>query len=1106
MDSQKLDKDARRDGVQASAEQQRLSALRDLNVLDTAPESLFDRLTELAAQSFATPVALISFVDDHRQWFKSRVGLDATEASRDVAICDHAIRSDEVFVVLDAVSDPQFVDNPLVTNSPAIRFYAGAPLITAQGYRIGTLCVIDFKPRLSFSKAKRRKLASYAASVMEALAMRKNAHDAEVANARYKMLTDHASDIIFRYDRDGKIEFVSPSVRVLGYEPEDMVGRSAAEFLHPEDQLGVNLHTLGRLEGSLRSVIDRLETRIKCATGEWLWMESLAAPIFDEAGERVGVVATFRDISVRKMQETEVARARVAMEDHARRADEAETLAGLGHWRFDVAKNEFLGSREIYRIFGLPAGARLDFEMIKAMVHPHDVEQREAHFKLQVETGEPNTGSVFRIVRANGEIRHLESRAVVERGADGAVAALAGTVMDITARKTAEAAIAGAEARYRELAEHSSDVILRIDLTDSRQRISFASPSVRHLGFEPEEVVGLPRTAFIHPDDLQQPAVDPLAAAASQSPQMARQQEFRVRTKGGDYVWMEARRSVIHNEKGNPVEAISTLRDVTARKTAEAEMVRARQLAEEQAQRANAAEEVGGLGHGRFDLANNEVAWSPQLYKIYGLPENTKINLDLIRAMIHPDDLETYLGNFQHETETGEPKNGSVHRIVRADGQIRYLERRSVAERRPDGTVAAIVGTVMDITERKAAEAALEAARDAAEAGAAAKTDFLANMTHELRTPLNAIVGFSGILKETENLEPRVARQINLIWDASQTLLHVVNDVLDFSKLEAGGIEFEASPFDPGQLAETAVSILAGQAETKGLDLSVSVQGIAAEVLGDPARIRQVLLNLVSNAIKFTARGGVKVLVRQTADGDQMCLRVEVEDTGIGIASDQRETIFSRFAQADASVSRQYGGTGLGLAISKRIIESMGGRINVESVAGRGSTFWFEVSLPIAETRTLKQSVAGPREAVDQALRLLVVDDNAVNLELVCTLLEPFDLVIETANDGVEAVEAATRSMFDIILMDVQMPNMDGLTATRRIREAKQMGAARTPIIAMTANVLPEQVARCLDAGMDDHLGKPINIHALLEALDRWSSSEVTTQDQEPHQNHPTAA
>jgi signal transduction histidine kinase/CheY-like chemotaxis protein len=394
------------------------------------------------------------------------------------------------------------------------------------------------------------------------------------------------------------------------------------------------------------------------------------------------------------------------------------------------------------------------------------------------------------------------------------------------------------------------------------------------------------------------------------------------------------------------------------------------------------------------------------------------------------------------------------------------------------------------ISDRERLSLALEQALSEAEAATRAKADFLANMTHELRTPLNAISGFSGLLKQSDRLDERDAHHVALIESASQALLHVVNDVLDFSKLEAGALELDHQPFDAAELVRSSTAILSQQADAKDLKLSVEIIGDIGEVVGDAARLRQVLLNLLSNAIKFTASGAVKVVVAQCGPEDESdtvrTLRVEVIDQGIGIPEDQIDKIFGRFAQADASVTRRFGGTGLGLSISKRIVETMGGEIGAISWPGVGSNFWFEVPLRVAAACNADDGVNMAGLTIKPGLRLLAADDHTANRELLCALLAPFGIEIETVDDGVAAVEAAARADFDIILMDVQMPVMDGLTATQHIRAA---GRPHTSIIAMTANVLPEQIARCLAAGMDDHIGKPINPSRLLEAIAHWSAA-----------------
>jgi PAS domain S-box-containing protein len=453
----------------------------------------------------------------------------------------------------------------------------------------------------------------------------------------------------------------------------------------------------------------------------------------------------------------------------------------------------------------------------------------------------------------------------------------------------------------------------------------------------------------------------------------------------------------------------------------------------------------------------------------------------------HPDDAPIIRDVFNAMAPGAGPRDAQF-RMLHKDGSEVWVE--GTLQRLNDGSDG-LLSTTRIITARKKMEHELISALDDAKAALAVKSDFLANMTHELRTPLNAIIGFSGIMRQSAALNAADSHQVGLIWDASQTLLHVVNDVLDFSKLEAGAVEFELHPFDPTELAKSAVALLADKASSKGLTLSTTVIGPGGLLLGDVARLRQVLINFISNAVKFTTRGDIHLRIIQSAAGDRRNLRIEVKDSGIGVPPAQMDHIFGRFTQADASVSRQYGGTGLGLAISKRIIDALDGEIGVDSNMGEGSTFWFEVSMPPAGAIDSDPTVNQPPVSIDRTLRLLVVDDNAVNTELVCALLSPFDFIIDTAGDGVEAVESVSLARYDLILMDVQMPNMDGITATRHIRAAAHPDSQRVPIIAMTANVLPEQVARCLDAGMDDHLGKPISPHKLLEAIDRWTSSPL---------------
>jgi PAS domain S-box-containing protein len=483
-----------------------------------------------------------------------------------------------------------------------------------------------------------------------------------------------------------------------------------------------------------------------------------------------------------------------------------------------------------------------------------------------------------------------------------------------------------------------------------------------------------------------------------------------------------------------------------------------------------------------WDARGQNIYTSPSADRQFGFTDIERRSLGSF-SNVHPEDIKVVSRLVPSVTVQSGPATAEF-RVIHKDGTVEWVE--ATLSRVADGSGGLLSATRV-ITERKLLQQELEAALGEAQTALAVKADFLANMTHELRTPLNAIVGFSGLLRKSANIKPPETRQVELIYDASQTLLSVVNDVLDFSKLEAGAVELECHPFDPVQIAEATTALLSAQATEKGVGISVTSTGEQGPLVGDSARLRQVILNLASNALKFTASGGIEVVVDQQDDGAQRRLRIAVNDSGIGIPERHIDAVFGRFTQADASVSRKFGGTGLGLSICKKLIDTMGGDIGVTSVEGSGSTFWFEVTLPIAAA--LDDGYAAPTEMeIENSFRLLVVDDNPTNRELIVALLAPFDISITTASDGVEAVEHAARSQFDLILMDVQMPNMDGVTATRRIRSATPLGARRVPIVAMTANVFPEQIARCLEAGMDGHLGKPINPAKFIETLAFWSS------------------
>ena len=394
-----------------------------------------------------------------------------------------------------------------------------------------------------------------------------------------------------------------------------------------------------------------------------------------------------------------------------------------------------------------------------------------------------------------------------------------------------------------------------------------------------------------------------------------------------------------------------------------------------------------------------------------------------------------------------------------------------------------------DMTEWHRVESELVRAKEAAEAAANSKAEFLANMSHELRTPLNSVSGFTQLLLDDPDVVGDMRDKVKKINNSTVVLTAVVNDILDYSKLEEGKMTLTLKPFSPYALICDCVTIMSSIAGRRDLPITVSAAAGLDQLvlLGDCDRIRQILLNLLSNAVKFTVSGTVTVSARADESPDQTTrLRVEVVDTGIGIPADRMDCLFERFSQIDGSMSRYFGGTGLGLAICKRLVRLMGGEIGVESELGRGSTFWF--SVPLARASASELNVPSARDVSSATRTVLLVEDAELNREVAATMIETRGHRVDTAVDGAAALQMARSSAYDLILMDIQMPDMDGISVTREIRSGAGPNA-QTPIIAMTANVLPGQIARFYEAGMNGHISKPIDRDELLRVVENAAAA-----------------
>jgi two-component system sensor histidine kinase/response regulator len=518
--------------------------------------------------------------------------------------------------------------------------------------------------------------------------------------------------------------------------------------------------------------------------------------------------------------------------------------------------------------------------------------------------------------------------------------------------------------------------------------------------------------------------------------------------------------------------------DITESKLAQEEL----RIASE---RLTLAQEAGDIGLFDIDLVTGRTYWTPQLEKMFGLEAGEfGGTVEAWKALLHPDDAEQASLEFRHAVAGDVDRLDHDFRIMRrADGEVRSFKSLSRLVRASDGTPLRVTGVNVDVT-------ALTEARREAEEATQAKSMFLANMSHEIRTPMSAIIGLSNIALKGE-LPPKQRDYVAKINKAGTLLLGILNDILDVSKVEAGKLEIEHVSFRLGDVLDNASTMVAHKALEKGLDLKLDIaEDVPQALVGDPLRLGQILINLLGNAVKFTEQGQVAISVScLERSAGKVQLKVSVQDTGIGMTPEQAGRLFQAFTQAEGSTARKYGGTGLGLTIAKRLVELMGGSIQVESSPGAGSTFWFPAWFGLDvqdDAASAGQARHAPLTLMPDlgGARLLLVDDNETDRHIATELLVGAGASVATTNNGREAFDMLSNYAYDLVLMDVEIPGMDGIEAARLI--LAEPGLAHIPILALTAHSMPQERQRCTDAGMLDHIAKPIDPQALFSTLLRW--------------------
>ncbi len=579
-----------------------------------------------------------------------------------------------------------------------------------------------------------------------------------------------------------------------------------------------------------------------------------------------------------------------------------------------------------------------------------------------------------------------------------------------------------------------------------------------------------------HPDDRK--LIDGIVAGWT-GPRHA-PMDFRVILPSGESRWVQAHAEQQLASDGRRLKVVGLILDIDARKRQELALTAARRQAQTSAERLGLALKAARAGVFEVDLKERSFWCSPEFVEVAGRSLSFEEACTPAWPLIHPEDMPAVRASFNADmaaTQIG----AAEARLILPSGEHRWVHISAEATFDETGSREKINGLVLDIDARKQQELALIAAEQAAQAAAEAKSQFLANMSHEIRTPMNGVLGVLHLLQR-EQLSQEGRQLLQEASDCGRMLSQLLDDVIDLAKIEAGRLELSPEPTDAVEVLRSVIGLLRPNAEGKGLELRWTCGEDSLWIQADPVRLRQGLFNLIGNAIKFTEAGYVEVRLTGRTRSGRRRLRFEIADTGVGISEAAQSRLFSRFQQADGSTSRRFGGSGLGLAITRRLAELMDGEVGFVSREGEGSTFWLEIAAAAAEPRAkASEDEAAP---MLQGLRALLVEDNPTNRLVASKMLGALGVDVAMAEHGGLGVEAAEQGGFDLVLMDVQMPVMDGLEATRRIR-ALGGSVGAVPIIGLTANAMAHQREAYMAAGMDGLVAKPISPAALIAEIAR---------------------
>jgi len=925
-------------------------------------------------------------------------------------------------------------------------------------------------------------------------------------------------------------QFSRGAERLLGYRAEDVVGKLGYETFHLPEELAARAAELsgdlGRtVPAGFRALVARAESGAEAEERDWTYVRRdgkrvpvrvSVAPMRDRRGRIGGYLAIASDVTEQRLAEER------RRELDTRLSNIASQVPGMvfqfrqspeGRYSFPFASE---GIRQIYRME--PSQVSEDSSAIWDLIHPEDVERVAESIR---HSGQALTRweCEYRTRFADGTVRWVSGAAQPERQTDGAVL-WQGFITDVTERKRAEQAHEESRVLLQSVFSSVDLGVFVVDVTNGGDfRFVEINPAYERLtGITSKQIRGkTPRDLVpMIPSEMAECLCASFRRGTESAGPIEYEEPFFVH---GRLVWWLTRLTPLRDSVGNVVRLVGRSLDITERKTIE---LRFQSLTE----RLQLATEAAQVGIWDFDLVQRRLVWDNRMHELHGVTASEfDGSYQSWRARLHPEDADRVEQEARDAAEGRKPFNTSF-RIIRPDGEERVIRACAHVQLNPAGRAVRMVGVNWDVTAERLSQSEIVRARDEAErlngelenalgranqlaqeaaAATVAKSEFLANMSHEIRTPLNAVIGMSGLLLGTE-LSKEQREYAETIRSSGDGLLGLLNDILDYSKIESGRLDLEQRPFDLRECLESALDVMAGRAAEKAVDLLSAMEpGVPESIESDDTRLRQVLVNLLSNAVKFTSHGEVflSVAVAGRTEG-KVRLRFSVHDSGIGIPIERMDRLFKTFSQVDASTTRQFGGTGLGLAICKRIVELMGGRIWVESTHGKGSTFAFEI--PVTPGATTK-SFAAVRSPVLAGRRVLIVDDNATSCRILSQQLITWGVVPRSVASGSEALTVlAQEPAFDLALVDVEMPELTGPDVVAAIRQ--QRSAEQLPVVLLS----PWGRARLPEAlNIAGVVSKPVKVSALFELCvevlhGRHHLRPAVTQEAAPvAEDHPLA-